>query len=655
MYQFKKNFLRYIMQFGILAVIVLFFFKAFGNESFDPEAYCPFGGAQTLATYFVQGSMACSMTMVQIMMGVALLVGVVLFGRLFCSYICPLGVVNEFFFKLRSKLKIKGIVITKGSIADKALRSLKYILLFTIFYMTLSSSELFCKNFDPYYAFATGFKGELTVWMATISIVVLLLGSLVIDMFWCKYICPLGAISNIFKFTVMVVAAALIDWVLYLCGVLVPWWVLLAVVVVLGYILEVVKGKAEYNISMLHVHKDLSKCNGCGLCTKKCPYNIDFKNVTRITDVDCTLCGECVASCNKDALKIGICNTRPGQKRVKGMWIPFVIVVALFALALKFGGMLELPTIDLRWMPEGVTEEQLSSVEVEGLRSVKCYGSSMAFKAQVSKLNGVYGVKTFVKHGRVVIYYLPSLTNEEKIREGIFTPSKFRIQTPDNSIEKIKVVTIRTENMHDKMDINYLGLQFRALNREFYGIESQYDCPIIVRLYMGINEQVDEKMLKQVVEMKELDMPQHGGGSKKIPCNYKFVKIEEGVDTLALRPYLERMFPSFNADFIKRKNYADKEMEIMEFADQELEKPIFTKNLSYISNHMSQLEGIAVIRFVLNEDNVPALQLVYCKDITSADKVWEHLCKETWNIVYGKDDVRPTPAKWKFNQMGIIK
>lgn len=50
------------------------------------------------------------------------------------------------------------INITTGSIADKILRAVKYILLFWIFYMTISSSELFCKNFDPYYAIATGFK-----------------------------------------------------------------------------------------------------------------------------------------------------------------------------------------------------------------------------------------------------------------------------------------------------------------------------------------------------------------------------------------------------------------------------------------------------------------------------------------------------------------
>ncbi len=648
---FKKNWLRYLIQFGILAAIVLFFFKAFGNESFDPEAYCPFGGMQTLATYLTRGSMACSMTMVQIMMGVALAVGVILFGRLFCSYICPLGLVNELFVKLRRALGIKIIAIKNGSAADKILRAVKYILLFTIFYMTLSSSELFCKNFDPYYAFATGFKGELTVWMACISIVFLFLGSLFVDMFWCKYICPLGALSNIFKFTVMFIALILIYWIMFMLGVVIPWVYLLGTAVILGYMLEIIRGKAEYNVSFVHIRKDTETCNGCKECVRRCPYHIGIDKMegvkssggryAKVTDVDCTLCGECVSACSRNSLSVG-------KFKCGGKYLLALITAALFAIALYMGGTMELPTIDMKWLPEGVQESQLKSLDVEGLRSVKCYGSSMAFKAQVSKVPGVYGVKTFVKHGKVVIYYLPSQTSEEKIMEGIFTPSKFRIKTPDNSVEKVKVITFRTENMHDKLDINYVGMQFRNLNREFYGIESEYACPIIVRLYTGVNEQVDEKMLKKIVELKELDMPQHGGGTKKIACNYKFVELEEGADTIALRPYLEKMFSGFKADFTKKKGYEGKPVSVFSVSNKEYEKPIFTRNLSFISNHLSQLEGVACVRFILNGENVPTFEVVYCSDMLDEAKILEHLRKDTWNIVYGKDDIRPVPAKWKF-------
>ncbi|MDD2583794.1 MAG: 4Fe-4S binding protein, partial [Bacteroidales bacterium] len=173
----KKNWFRHLIQWGTVIAIIIVMTKLFGNESADCEAYCPFGGLQTLATYLVAGSLACSMTATQIMMGVVLAIGVILFSKLFCGYLCPLGWATEQFSKLRKKLKVKEIVIKSGTIADRALRSFKYILLFWIFYMTVNDSELFCKNFDPYYATATGFMGEITLWMTIISIAIFILGN----------------------------------------------------------------------------------------------------------------------------------------------------------------------------------------------------------------------------------------------------------------------------------------------------------------------------------------------------------------------------------------------------------------------------------------------------------------------------------------------
>ena len=58
----KKNWMKHLLQWGVLITIILFLTKLFGNETADPEAYCPMGGLETLATYLVRGSMACGMT-----------------------------------------------------------------------------------------------------------------------------------------------------------------------------------------------------------------------------------------------------------------------------------------------------------------------------------------------------------------------------------------------------------------------------------------------------------------------------------------------------------------------------------------------------------------------------------------------------------------
>ena len=175
----KPNYLKHILQWGVLAAIAgTVLWANFSEKPVDVEAYCPFGGLQAFGTYLVNNSLACSMSMLQIMMGLVLAVGVILFSKLFCGYLCPLGTVGEWMGRAGKKLHLQ-VEVPSGSIVDKLLRVVKYVLLFTILYFTLSSSELFCKKLDPFYAVATGFKGEIVLWMSLTSLTLLLLGGFV--------------------------------------------------------------------------------------------------------------------------------------------------------------------------------------------------------------------------------------------------------------------------------------------------------------------------------------------------------------------------------------------------------------------------------------------------------------------------------------------
>ena len=91
----KPNYLKHLLQWGVLAAIVgTVLWAKFSDKPVDVEAYCPFGGLQAFGTYLVNNSLACSMSMLQIMMGLVLAVGVILFSKLFCGYLCPLGTVG---------------------------------------------------------------------------------------------------------------------------------------------------------------------------------------------------------------------------------------------------------------------------------------------------------------------------------------------------------------------------------------------------------------------------------------------------------------------------------------------------------------------------------------------------------------------------------
>ena len=657
----KRNWPKYLLQWGVLAALAAFLLIP-GKDPSNPEAYCPMGGLQALTTFFVRGSLPCSMSMVQIVMGIVLAAAVVLFSKLFCGYLCPLGTVQDLLMKLRNTIGWRGIVVKNGTVADKVLRVIKYVLLFWIFYSTATASELFCKNLDPYYAVATGFKGEITLWMSLISVAAVILCGFMVNMFWCKYLCPLGAISNSLKFWVWIVVLAAAYYLLGTIGVNVPWWALLAAFCVVGYLLEILCGKPR--LQVLHIMKNDSKCTHCGLCTKACPYGIDVAGCRAgaVKAVDCTLCGECTAVCPVDAIHTGVCVK--GGRNVWNVLAPAVIALVLMGIGLWAGGKYELPTINVTWGIEQTLEDgtvkqlvdpsSLKTMEMEGLRSVKCYGSSMAFKAKLEKIRGVHGVKTFVSHHRAVITYDPAATTPEIIQESVFTPSKFRVNTPDMAtVDSIKVVTIRTENMYDKLDLNYLGLQMRLTDKKIYGLESEFACPLIVRVYMDASETADKAWFKKIVNMKELEMPVHGGGTKITPVNFKFVDLEDGESYISTESFIRKMFTPFKAQFSSRvEEFAGKPQFVYEIPDANYEKPIILRNLPFVSNHLSKNDGIIGVYLELDNSLTPALMIRYAAPMT-ADRIWELLNMETWTITYKKDDVREESAKMKFKNKGV--
>ena len=68
-----RNWPKHLLQWGILLALVVFITGLIpSKEPVDPEALCPMGGLEALTTYMVRGSLPCSMSSLQIMMGIAL-------------------------------------------------------------------------------------------------------------------------------------------------------------------------------------------------------------------------------------------------------------------------------------------------------------------------------------------------------------------------------------------------------------------------------------------------------------------------------------------------------------------------------------------------------------------------------------------------------
>ena len=622
-----SNWPKYVLQWGVLVALILFLTGLIpGETAADPEAFCPMGGLQAFATYLAQNSLPCSMSSLQVMMGLALVAAVVLFSKLFCGYLCPLGTVQDIIKRLRVKFRIKSVKIANGSAIDKILRIIKYALLFLIFYMTVEESELFCKNLDPYYAVATGFQGEITLWMSIVSICVLVIGSLAVDMFWCRYLCPLGAISNSLKFWVWIGVLFGVYFAANVIGAGIPWAVLLGAFCIIGYLLEVFNAKPKYQI--LHVLKNESACNNCGLCQKMCPYHIDLRTFHngKINHVDCTLCGECVAACANKALNVGIKENKVGKFRKV---VPALLAVALTLFGIWAGGKIELPTIDMKWNTEDVASENLQTTTFDNLRTLKCYGSAMTFKAKMEKVPGVHGVKVFVTRQSADILYNAEATSPEKIREAIYVPSRCKVQQLDPSVTtSLKTVVIRTEGMYEKGDLDNLGAMLKETGRKIYWLESEFACPLIVRVIMDAGENLDEDWFEEIVEKE-----------------YDFVKMEDEVIRTNASEYISKSFKPFKVEIQSRiEKYGNWKQCWYEISDLSFDN--IDNAMPFLSNYLTQQSSILGVYLELNADLVPTIRIRYVDPMTE-DKIKELLARDTWTIS-NKGELKETKAKIAF-------
>lgn len=621
------NYLKNLLQWGVLAAIVgTISWRKLHEQPVDVEAYCPFGGLEALSTYLHSNSLACSMSMLQIMMGITLAVGVILFSKLFCGYLCPLGTVGEWLGKVGKKLHCN-LEVRSGSLGDRLLRVVKYVLLFVIFYYTIDSSELFCKRFDPYYALATGFKGEIIPWLSAIMVSVLFLGSLFIKMFWCRYICPLGALSNVFKFTPFFVVLMAGAWGLAKLGVEGAWVWVLGVMCAGGYLLEAIKLRSCF-MPVLTVDRDQNRCNNCGLCEKRCPYQISIHDFTKVRHVDCTLCGNCISACTTGALQV--------NRRKSLRWLPALLAVLLFASALYLGNKWELPTIDEKW-GDHEKVEKLETFKMEGLQSIKCFGSSKALSAKMQGVAGVYGVKTYVRSHAVEMLYDPTVTNERKLQEVLFTPTIRKYSNPEKEVQELQVLELGVEGLRDRTDMTHFGLLFFDVEG-IYGFTSEFDCPVRVELYVDPAKGFDEDRIEELVEVKEYIFPNAKKEVKPIPMNFDLVRMKPG-KRVSREEFIDLMFNDvrklkgrFVENHEKWGNEAEFPRGIYEVPMSGIEKMPVRMGFPYFKSFLSTREGILNVDFVLR-DEVPTLQLTYAKPLWDDQKIWNEIFKaEKWTL-----------------------
>jgi NAD-dependent dihydropyrimidine dehydrogenase PreA subunit len=246
-----------------------------------------------------------------------------IFRRSFCGLICPFGALQEFFGLIGRKIFKKKFILPKK--VDKPLRYLKYIILVFTVYFAWVTSGLWVDKYDPWAAYGhiseglSSLTGEYLI--GFILLIVTIIGSVLYDRFFCKYLCPMGALYAIIS-----------------------------------------------KLSPSKIVRRKDKCINCELCSKNCPVNIDVANSEKITSAECINCQSCMLSCPRD----GALEFKAAKKTVKPLTV-IVLVMVIF-----WGGILiGKATGIMETTPKAITADTKINVdEIKGYMTLKDVSTS---------------------------------------------------------------------------------------------------------------------------------------------------------------------------------------------------------------------------------------------------------------------------------------
>ena len=212
-----------------------------------------------------------------------------LFRKAFCSWLCPIGTLSEYLWRVGRKMF--GQNFHPPNWVDIPLRGLKYLLfgffLWAVAAMSGPAIEAFMRG--PYGLIADVKMLDFFRFLGRTGVVVigiLALASVLIQNFWCRYLCPYGALLG-----------------------LVSRW------------------------SPLKVRRSTNACIDCVKCARVCSAHLPVNKLLTVRSPECTACFECIAVCPVEgALGAGLPPMLNPKKPTRAIpaWVVGLGITALF-------------------------------------------------------------------------------------------------------------------------------------------------------------------------------------------------------------------------------------------------------------------------------------------------------------------------------------
>lgn len=226
--------------------------SAYVSRPAGVEGWLPIAGMMNLKYFLLTGHVPALHPAAMFLL-VTFLSIAFLFRKAFCSWLCPVGTVSEYLGKLGKKLFGRNFNLARW--ADIPLRGLKYLLLgFFVWAVSGMSANAIAAFMRSPYGIVADVKMlnffRFIGLTGSIVLGVLVVASVFMHNFWCRYLCPYGALLGITSL-----------------------------------------------LSPLRIRRNTATCIDCAKCAKACPSTLPVDKLVTIKSAECTGCLECVAVC----------------------------------------------------------------------------------------------------------------------------------------------------------------------------------------------------------------------------------------------------------------------------------------------------------------------------------------------------------------------